>query len=267
MKIFKKFLVPACSMAVLLAASAANAENWSDTEISLLHGTKYHDNGNDTDIGKTIITLQHASGYQYGRNFFFVDMFKSNGADNNNGEVYGEYYHTLSWSKLSGKNLPGTMIKDIGLTAGINYGAKNSTFGSNPKVLLLGPTFDFNMPGFTFFNVDVLAYRDSGSFNGFGGGKLCGETKTSYQITPAWKAPFTIGEAKFSFEGFVDIIGKHGTCERQILAQPQLRWDVGNHFGKSDRVFLGIEYQYWHNKFGVAGRRDNLPQVLLTWKL
>lgn len=261
-----KRLISLFAIAVLLSNSTLAAD-WSDTEISLLRGTRFHDNGNNIDIAKTIITLQHASGYKYGRNFFFVDMIKSDSADNNAGEVYVEYRHTLSISKIGDMDWSQLFIKDVGITGGINYGSKNNTFGSNPKGLLLGPTFDLNIPSFAFFNVDVLAYKDTGTFSGFGGGRLCGDSNTTYWVTPAWKLPFSIGSAKFSFEGFIDIIGKHGNCVRQVLTQAQLRLDVGNHFGKPGAVFLGIEYQYWHNKFGIDGRRESLPQVLLTWKL
>lgn len=250
-----------------LNSGSALAADWSDTEISYLRGTQFRDNGNDAEFGKSIITIQHASGYRYGRNFFFIDLIKSDAGDNKAAEIYGEYYHTLSLSKLGAFDLSGNAIKDIGITAGLNYGSKNSEFGPNPKVLLLGPTFDLNLPGFAFFNVDVLAYHDAGSFSGFGGGQLCGSTKTTFQITPAWKLPFSIGSAKFSFEGFLDEIGDHGTCKNQVLAQPQLRWDVGNHFGKPDSVYLGFEYQYWHNKFGIKGRNESFPQLLLTFKL
>jgi nucleoside-specific outer membrane channel protein Tsx len=256
-----------CAIAALAMSTVAHAADWSDNEVSLLRGTKFHDNGNDIDISKTILTLQHASGYKYGRNFLFVDFIKSGSADNNYGEVYGEYYHNLSLSKVGGMDWSKNFVKDIGITTGINYGAKNSAFGPNPKVLLIGPTFDLNIPGFAYFNVDVLAYRDSGTFSGFGGGKLCGQTKTTYQVTPAWSLPFSIGSAKMSFDGFVDVIGGHGSCERQILAQPQLRWDVGNHFGKAGTVFLGLEYQYWNNKFGLDGVKESFPQLMLNWKL
>ncbi|HYD79118.1 MAG TPA: hypothetical protein VEC06_04860 [Paucimonas sp.] len=251
----------------LAFSSAAHAADWADNEIHVLHGSKFHDVANNVDTSKTILTLQHASGYKYGRNFFFVDLLKSDSSDGNYGEIYGEWYHTLSVSKLAGKDWSKQFVKDIGITAALNYGSKNSAFGPNPKVFLLGPTFDLNVPGFAFFNVDVLAYNDSGTFSGFGGGKLCGNSDTTYQVTPAWLLPFSIGGANFSFTGFVDFIGKHGTCARQILTQPQLRWDVGNHFGKPGTIFLGLEYQYWKNKFGIDGRKESFPQFLLTWKL
>jgi hypothetical protein len=266
-RIFKSSLF-AVLTALAVASSPVAALDWSDTEIQLLRGTGFHDNGNDTNIAKTLVTLQHANGYQYGRNFFFVDAYRSNSSDENSIEVYGEYYHTLSFGKTFGLSpSPDSPIKDWGLTAGINYGRKNSTFSPNAKVLLLGPTVDFNVPGFAFFNVDVLAYHDSGTFSGFGGGYLCGEISTTYQVTPAWKRPFSIGSESFSFEGFVDFIGAHGTCARQVLTQPQLRWDVGRHFTQANRVWLGFEYQYWRNKFGIEGRRDNLMQLLLVFKL
>jgi hypothetical protein len=31
---------------------------------------------------------------------------------------------------------------------------------------------------------------------------------------------------------------------------------MGNHFGRPGAVCLGIEDQYWHNKFGTDGGRD-----------
>lgn len=264
-----KILTALCALTAALAAPLpALAADWSDTEIHLLHGTRFNDNGafGGPKFTKDILTLNHASGYKYGRNFFFVDMIKSDSQDGNAGEVYGEYYHNLSLGKTVGFDWSKNFVKDIGLTTGVNYGAKNSAFGANPRILLVGPTFDLAVPGFAFFNVDVLAYRDSGRFSGFGGGSLCGGTKTTYQITPVWNLPFAIGSAKFSVEGFVDAIGSHGTCKSQVLTQPQLRWDVGNHMGKPGTVFLGIEYQYWKNKFGAA-QNESFPQLLLAWKL
>jgi nucleoside-specific outer membrane channel protein Tsx len=253
--------------AACLFATASYAADWSDTELQLLHGTQFRDNGNDAEFAKSILTLQHASGWKYGRNFFFVDMLKSDAKDNRYGEVYGEFYTTLSTSKIAGYDWSKNFLKDIGITAGINYGSKNSTFGPNPKIYLLGPTFDLSVPGFNFLNVDVLAYHDTSTFSGFGGGYSCGEVKTTYQVTPSWQLPFSIGSAKFSFEGFMDVIGSHGSCKQQVLTQPQLRWDVGNHFGTPGKVYLGIEYQYWKNKFGIDGRTEHFPQALLVWKL
>ena len=52
-----------------------------------------------------------------------------------------------------------------------------------------------------------------------------------------------------------------------LLAQPQLLLDLGNLWGAKDKLFAGVEYQYWHNKFGVDGVDESLPQVMLLWQL
>ncbi len=259
-------LAAVAGVALTMACNSARAEVWSDTEVQYLHGSRFHDPFNPRKETKDIITLQHAGGFAYGRNFFFVDMIRSGGSDNGAGEVYGEWYTSFSLSKLSGTKVAFGPVKDVNLTAGVNYGAKNT--GANPRVALPGITLDFNLPGFAFFNVDVLAYIDRGNFKPNAATTVanCGSHSTSFQITPAWKLPFAIGASKWSFEGFVDLIGSRGSCKTEILTQPQLRLDVGNFWGKADTVFAGIEYQYWRRKFGFKGVKENHPQLLLAWK-
>jgi len=115
-------LAAAC---LCVAGAGARAALWSDTEIAYLHGTKFNDNGafGGPKFAKDIITLQHASGHAYGSNFFFVDLARSDSKDSNYGEVYGEYYHTLSLTKVQGADWSKNFLKDVGLTTGINYGA------------------------------------------------------------------------------------------------------------------------------------------------
>lgn len=254
-----------CAVVLTLALSAqAHAAEWSDTEIQYLHGAEFREPFNSEDVTKDIITLQHASGYEWGRVFGFMDALQSNGRDEHASELYAEGYASLSLSKLSGATFSNAVVRDINLTAGINYGYKAyKGYGVNPRVLLAGITIDFNLPAFDFFNVDMLAYVDRGRFDGRDNG-CHAET---YQITPAWKMPFNIGKARFSFEGFTDFIGKHGNCERQILAQPQLRLDLGHYFNLENKLYMGVEYQYWHNKYGIEGLRESHPQALLVWKL
>ena len=46
-----------------------------------------------------------------------------------------------------------------------------------------------------------------------------------------------------------------------ILAQPQLRWDIGGENG----LFVGIEYQYWSNKLGTEVD-ESVVQLLGVWQ-
>lgn len=86
-------------------------------------------------------------------------------------------------------------------------------------------------------------------------------------MTPAWKLPFSIGNTKWSFEGFTDFIGSKGAAHHQlVLSQPQLRLDAGDLLGHSDHLYVGIEYQYFHNKYGIKGLNESLPQALVLWK-
>ncbi|CAK0780185.1 conserved hypothetical protein [Gammaproteobacteria bacterium] len=256
-------LIVLFSLFELIQVPCLHAAEWSETEIQYLHGSEFHEPFNPDTVTKDIITIQNASGYSFGRSFFFIDLLQSDDHDQNAQEAYSEGYLSVSLGKSTGMPLAWGPVRDINITGGINYGYKSyPSYGINPLVLLPGITVDLNLPGFSFFNVDLLAYIDRGRIDSHDNGCHA----TSYQITPAWKLPFTIWQEKFSVEGFADFIGAHGNCTSQILTQPQLRWDVGNHFGKPGQVFASIEYQYWRNKFGVNGTRESFPQVLLIWK-
>jgi nucleoside-specific outer membrane channel protein Tsx len=273
----------ALAFATAVTAAPAGAADWSDTEILLNHGTRFREPfnppaakdpakpwQNDTDVTKTFLTLQHASGHKYGRNFFFVDLINSDQndpKDGSHGEVYSEGYTSLSLSKLTGSSLAFGPIADINLTGGYNFGAKSN--GANPRIFLIGPTVDFKVPGFIFFNVDFLTYTDKSRFSG--GPSI---SDTTYQITPVWLAKFSLGATHWVFTGHVDFIGKRcpsaGSCagrKSEILAQPELRMDVGEFVGKKETVYLGVKWNWWRNKFGFDGLNENNPQLQLDWKL
>jgi nucleoside-specific outer membrane channel protein Tsx len=271
------------ALAAAALPTATVAAEWSDTEVLANYGTKFREPfnpfgaknlskpwQNDTDVTKYYLTLQHASGYSLGRNFFFVDFLNSTKNDPSGGsfgEIYGEYYSSLSLSKISGAKLAFGPVRDINLTAGLNYGAKSN--GANPRVFLFGPTVDFNVPGFIFFNVDFLAYDDKSRFAGG-----ASNHDTTWQITPVWLSKFSLGPTNWVFTGHVDFIGKRcpsiGSCDgrkMETLAQPELRTDVGQFFGKKETIYVGIKWNLWRNKFGLEGLNENNPQLQLDWKL
>lgn len=254
--------LPSClCMGLLLStlptSSHADFLQWSNTEIQYLHGAHFNEPFNPNDISQSIITVTHAHGWAYGRNFFFMDTLFTEAGQAAQTHLYGEAYSTFSLGKISGLDLSYGIIKDFGLTAGINLGERMDSRHSGFRAWLYGVTVDFDLPGFTYFNVDFLRQRVT-------------ETEdmgTSWQITPVWQWPFAIGPTKWSFEGFADFIAQKGNhAARQALAQPQLRLDIGDWFGYQQHLYLGIEYQYWHNKYGIKGLHDNVPQALVVWK-
>ncbi len=237
--------------------SQANIFDWSSTDVQYLQGDGYHMPQNPHDISRSIITLNHVDGWAMGRNFFFMDTWVSEQGEPSQVNIYGEFYSYLSLSKMAGKKLSYGIFKDLNLAAGINAGENLGSDQSGPRVILYGANVDFNLPGFELFSVDFLRHD------------ILGPTPlgSSWQITPVWKFPFTLLGTHWSLEGFADFIGKKGSnYARNALAQPQIRLDVGDFFGVDDRLFVGIEYQYWHNKFGIKGLQESLPQALLIWK-
>ncbi len=261
----------AVALSWLALTGSAHALEWSATEIEFLHGRDYREPFNPNRVHKSIVTLQHASGYGLGRNFLFVDVIQSGDQERDLGnnpesptEIYGEAYTTLSLSKLTGRDIAAGPLRDLGLTLGINAGAKDSQLKPRPKIYLAGITLDFAVPR-GFFNVDVLAYSDHGCNDGI---NSCPDYKTSYQITPAWSLPFRLGSVEAEFAGFVDFIGSRGAgTVRQVLTQPQLRFDIGHALlGEKGRLYAGIEYQYWRNKYGSRGVDEHHPQQRVVWK-
>jgi nucleoside-specific outer membrane channel protein Tsx len=99
-----------------------------------------------------------------------------------------------------------------------------------------------------------MAYKDDGSHS------------WGVQITPVWSFPFKLGMTKFKFRGFVDI--KDGNTNAlgnvTMLAQPQLLLDVGDLVGwKSDVFYIGTEYSFWLNKFGVEDANESAWQGMM----
>lgn len=254
----------AAGLSAIVLASAAggsSAADWSETDVQVMNGTRFRDPGNHDDMTKTTVTLQHVSGYTYGRNYFFVDSYWGTKNAPRSNDIYGEYYHYLSLGKTTGAKFGEGFLKDVSLTAGVNAGS--STGGAGTRILLYGVTLDFAVPGFTYFNVDLLAYDDRSQFDGASTRYL-----KSYQVTPVWQLPFSVGGTLWSFQGFCDFIGARGQgTVNQVLCQPQLRLDVGHLVsGRRDAVYIGTEYQYWRNKYGIDGLNESFPNVMVVVK-
>lgn len=235
---------------------AVAAADYSSTGLDVLYGSDY-DLGSNGAGGTDAVTLtfEHFSTWEYGDNYFFFDtVFEANG--NENTRIYGEYYPRISMSKVTGEDLSvnvadGLGFKDVSASVGINA-------GNDVRVLTYGPSWNFNIPGFAFFQLDTYAYDDISKPG----------LRTTYLITPIWSVPFEVQGLKFEFKGFADFIGSRGAGTRsQILAQPQLRFDVGDLlFDAPGRLTAGTEYSYWHNKFGVKGVNESVWQLLAGYK-
>lgn len=250
--------------AALLACSAcaAGAADWSDTSIGWRHGSKFAEPFGRNDISKNIVDLQHVSGYKYGTNFFNADLLMSDskdpssaGATSGAHEVYIVYRHTLDFEKVSGSPMKFGPVRGLGLTFGFDANTKTDAgYNSKKRMLVLGPTFMFDVPG--FLNVSILQLWESNApYSTF---THVATPRYSYDphpmLTAAWGIP--LGGTGLSFEGFVNYIASKGQNEFGGATKPetnfdaQLMYDLGGLAGAKGRFKVGFEYQYWKNKFG-----------------
>lgn len=245
-----------------LLSGAAGAADWSDTSIGYRYGTQFAEPFNNQDIKKSIVNLNHVSGYAYGTNFFNADLLLSDskdpgGAGSSAGaqEVYIVYRHTLDFGKLTGSPVAFGPIRGAGLTFGFDANAKNDAgYNSRKRMLVLGPTVFVDVPG--FLNVSLLLLEESNApYNTFTNTGVSRYTyKTHPMLTAAWGIP--IGGTGLSFEGFMNWIASKGNNEFGGGTKPetnldmQLMYDVSSAWGSKGKFKVGLEYQYWKNKFG-----------------
>ncbi len=224
---------------VLGLSFAAGAAQWSTTKAEFLYGWNYERD----DKNAMILTLANATGWAYGDSFFFIDASHVDDKDNTGG-MHMEWSPRLSLLRTFGNGQLDGPLKDV-------YVIVQSDLDSNQydnKITLMGGlSADWNVPGFAFFKTTVQ-YRDDPKLDGDGA-----------QGTLVWSAPFTIKGQKFSFEGFLDYTSAEGDSHANVLTQPQLLWHA------TDNLAAGVEYQYWHNMYGIDGRTESLPQALVRW--
>ena len=249
--VFAAAACAACAMPVCAA-------DWSDTSIGYRTGNKYAEPFNAKDVGKNIYNFNHVSGYKYGSNFFNIDLLYSDstdpaGAGSTNGaqEAYIVYRHTLDMSQVTGNKIAFGPVRGMGLTLGFDANAKTDAgYNSKKRMLVAGPTFKLDVPG--FLDVSVLILQESNApFNTFTKVSTPRYTyKTHPMIGAAWGIPLGNG---FSFEGFANFIASKGQNEfggstaAETNIDGQIMYDLS---GGKKTAKVGFEYQYWKNKFG-----------------
>jgi nucleoside-specific outer membrane channel protein Tsx len=246
-------ILAAFLLAPLAAVNEARAGGavWQETDLEYLWGTNFKSLETKTskDNSRSTLTFEHADAWKYGDNFFFFDV--TNPEINRNGQktsIYGEFSPRLSIGKITGLDLSAPYVKDV-LVAG------TLEMGNGFHNYLYGLGLSLKLPKFNFADVNVYVRNDTNQ-NG-----------VTYQVTPCWQLPFSIGPASLLFEGFSDIAGSEGGSAFNIDAQPRLLLDLGKFWGSAGNLYVGTEFMYWHNKFGIKGVDEYAPQAMIKWVL
>ncbi|QXI30153.1 outer membrane protein OmpK [Pseudomonas vanderleydeniana] len=227
----------------LLAATQALAGDllqWQTNSLTYLYGKNFAIN---PSIQQTL-TFEHADKWKYGDTFLFVDKIFYNGKpDPNKGPhtYYGEFSPRLSFGKILDRDLSLGPVKDVLLAMTYEYGEGES------EAYLIGPGLDLNVPGFNYFSLNVYRRHTEGPRPGTG----------TWQITPSWSYTVPVGASNILIDGYLDWVvdndrNSRGRYHANLHLNPQIKYDLGKTLGWGEkRVYAGIEYSYWKNKYGI----------------
>jgi nucleoside-specific outer membrane channel protein Tsx len=225
--------------ALLVTATWVHAADWSTTNVQVLHGSGYEFGPSE----KQTLTFNHASGWKFGAHSFFFDVADFAGPAT---DIYGEWYPSLSLDKLSHGRLARGVLADVSLEGQIDY-----AYGI--RAYLYGIGVSMKIPGVAFDKLVAYVHHEDAR-----GGDV-------YELTWVWSIPVQRGRLRVTFAGWGEAVGAGGGKASHLLVQPRLLADVGAVFGAPGIVEVGMEYEYWRNKFGVEGVTERVPQGMLQW--
>ena len=227
------------SLAATLAsgqALAADLLQWQDNSLTYLNGIDFK-----VDPPKQqTVTFEHASGWSFGDLFIFVDGIKYNTeATNGAGDghtFYGEISPRLSLGKISGADLSFGPVKDVLLAATYEFGE------DDVESYLLGPAVDLNIPGFDYFQLNTYLRTTDGRRDG----------DNVWQITPVWSYTIPVGDSDLVIDGFMDwVVDNDDSYHANLHFNPQIKYDLAKAMGWGKRFYVGVEYDYWSDKYGI----------------
>ncbi|MBL4941945.1 MAG: nucleoside-binding protein [Colwellia sp.] len=231
----------ATALLLTLAASTTQAKTfWSDFSVTYLNGSNYEVG----DSSRQVLTFEHATGTSWGGSFLFFDRLES---DNGDLETYGEWSPRIKITEFEKDSFVKSISASGTIEMGTNFGAATfSGFGFTNYLLGIGT--DLNVPGFSYFKADVYARsNDLGDNNA--------------QLTVVWGIPI----GPLYYDGFMDYATSTDTSEASMNLTSQLKYDMASHLGLDSKLFVGIEYVLWLNKFGIDGVDENNLNLLVKY--
>ena len=185
------------------------------------------------------------------------------------------YRNTLDLGKVRGVDMGFGPVSGVGITGGFDWNSKNDVgYNSRKRMLVLGPTLMWKVPG--FLNTSLLVLHESNAPSGAFAPISNVTGRYTYKIHPMLTAAWGIPVAdRMKFEGFANLIAPKGRDEvgnqtgTETNIDMQLMMDVGDYVGANKNTFrIGVEYQYWNNKFGNTsattggkGQRASTPML------
>ncbi|WP_424946221.1 DUF5020 domain-containing protein [Candidatus Spongiihabitans sp.] len=247
---------------------------WQDFSLSLLSGSNYEKqklpNGIQTQsTDRNVVTFEHASGHTWGGTFLFIDRLMSRDSDFENDAMYGEFSINPTMFK------PGGFVKQVYAATQWEFGSgdngKNASFnlsdGNSFNNYLLGVGVNLAVPKASFFNVAFYRrFNDDQTLDAHIGNRTRDDNE---QLTVVWR--FDLADGKVRFDGFLDAVtafdfSNGDKSESGFNFTPQLKYDIGSVMGmQPKKLWGGVEYVYWENKFGNKDWDERNLNLLLKW--
>ena len=202
---------------------------WTDYSVSLLKGSNYKVGDNK----RTVFTFEHAAGYNWGDSFLFVDRLQSN---NGNKETYIEISPRFTISPYKNK-----LMNNIFIATTVEMGEGFTHY-------LIGLGTQLQVPYFKYFNFN-LYHRNNDS----------GEN--SEQITINWALPLR----ELTYDGFIDMVPSTKLKSHTINFTSQLKYNLAPILEMKNKLYVGVEYVWWQNKFGIKGVDENNLNLLIKY--
>ena len=202
---------------------------WSDASATLLRGNDYEVGDNK----RTVFTFEHVAGYSWGDSFLFVDRLQSANGDK---ETYAEIaprFQISSYKNQAFENIY------IATTAEIGEGFTHYLVGLGTKL---------NIPNFSFFNLNIY-HRNNDS------------AKNNQQVTASWELPI----GPLTYDGFIDYVIASSNETSSMNFTSQLKYNLAEHLNLKTKLFVGVEYVYWLNKFGIDGVDEKNLNLLVKY--
>lgn len=243
-----RFLSSLIVVGSLLAADqtlAGDLVQWQSNSLTYLYGQNYTVNPETQQT----ITFEHADAWKYGDNFLFVDNTHYNGkGDPQNGKysVYGEFSPRLSMGKIFDRKFEFGPVKDVLLALTYEFGK------GDVKSYLFGPGFDLAIPGFDYFQLNFYQRHPNDDRPG----------NNIWQITPVWSYTIPVRGSDILIDGYMDWVVSNdktaqGTYHANLHFNPQIKYDLGKAMNMGEKqLYVGIEYDYWKNKYGIESSTD-----------
>lgn len=211
---------------------------WQDFSVTGLYGENYE---LTAEPEQTTVTFEYAAKLHYGDVFAFADRTESDGQK----DTYFEFSPRLSLGAVAGQPLAMGIVKDVLVSTTWEGGEDMNNY-------LYGVGVDLAIPYFQYFSANV--YRANND-----------NVDDDWQLTFTYGLPFKLANEEFLFDGFLDWSTKEETHASEMNWTSQLKWNVGQHISPDTRLYLGMEYSHWDNKYGVENQDERNVSALVKY--